>query len=262
MANNLMYKELKEINIDSDELIEFHRSKLLNKQMIHNVFKEFYKTCYNLSKSYNLTSKNGSNIEIGSGSSLFKHYYPDIISTDIKISKYNDMVLNAQDMINIPKNSVNTFFAINCFHHFPDPELFFNEIERTLEKGATCIIVEPYFGLLSSFLYKRLCDTEIFDKKQKNWQYMSSGPMSGANQALSYIVFFRDKNIFLKKYPNLEIVNTTIFNNYLRYLFSGGLSFKQLLPNFMEKPLIFIEFLLKPIKKLFALHHIVVLRKK
>ena len=105
-------------------------------------------------------------------------------------------------------------------------------------------------------------ETESFDKNQKDWNYISNGPMMGANQALSYVVFFRDLNEFLSKNPNLEIVHTTILNNYLRYLFSGGLNFKQLVPSWFEKPIKLMEFLLRPINKIFALHHIVVIRKK
>jgi SAM-dependent methyltransferase len=231
--------------------------------MIGDVFKEFYTKSFTLSEQYSLTNKkDGMKIEIGSGSSLFKYYFPSIQSTDIKIHKHNDMSLDAQDMTNIGDNSVETFYAINCFHHFPNPDKFFNELNRTLRVGGTCIIIEPYFGILSSFLYKRMFKTESFDKKQKDWNYISSGPMTGANQALSYIVFFRDLDKFLFENANLEIAHTTILNNYLRYLFSGGLNFKQLVPAWIEKPIKTIEFLLQPINKLFALHHIIVLRKK
>ena len=263
MINSLKYRELENIDVDSDELITFHRDILLNKKIINNVFHEFYTTCYELSKDYSKTdNKDGLRIEIGSGSSLFKYYYPDIISTDIKTHEHNDMSLDAQNMENIEDNSIESFFAINCFHHFPNPEKFFRELDRTLKSGGTCVVIDPYFGLLSSFLYKRMFATESFDKSQKDWHYISDGPMNGANQALSYIVFFRDIENFLKENPNLEIVKTTRFNNYLRYLFSGGLNFKQLVPDFMEKPLKIMEFLLRPINSLFALHHIVVIRKK
>ena len=171
------------------------------------------------------------------------------------------MSLDAQNMTNVMDNSIETFYAINCFHHFPNPDKFFRELNRTLKVGGTCIIIDPYFGMLGSFLYKRMFETESFDKSQRNWNYISNGPMTGANQALSYIVFFRDLELFLSKNPNLEIVQTTILNNYLRYLFSGGLNFKQLVPSWLEKPIKFMEFLLKPVNKLFALHHIIIIRK-
>jgi len=56
--------------------------------------------------------------------------------------------------------------------------------------------------------------------------------MEGANQALSYIVFKRDVHLFLKKYPQLELVEQKVFSNYLRYLLSGGLNFRQILPSY------------------------------
>ena len=258
----LRYSELENINADSEELITFHRNVLLNKKLINNVFREFYSTCYDLYQKYKKCDGDPLIIEIGSGSSLFKHYYPEIISTDIKKHEYNDMTLDAQDMQNVEDGSVDAFMAINCFHHFPAPDKFFEQIIQKLKCGGTCVIIEPYYGFLSKFLYSRMFETESFDKKQQNWDYIVKGPMSGANQALSYIVFERDRDILLEKYPEIEIVHKRIFNNYLRYLFSGGLNFIQLVPDFMEGPLKVTEALMKFVNKHFGLHHVVVIRKR
>jgi hypothetical protein len=107
-----------------------------------------------------------------------------------------------------------------------------------------------------------LFDSETFDKTQKDWNNQNLGIMNGANQALSYIVFSRDKKIFEEKYPNLEIVLQKPLNNYVRYIFSGGLNFKQLLPNICTPILKFIEFIFQPLAPVLALHHVIVIRKK
>jgi hypothetical protein len=49
--------------------------------------------------------------------------------------------------------------------------------------------------------------------------------------------------------------------NYLKYLLSGGLNFRQLLPNAFVPALSFIERLLLPFGRLLALHHVVVIKK-
>src|SRR5690606_34911690 len=124
------------------------------------------------------------------------------------------------------------FFLQNTFHHFPDPEQFFREVDRTLADGGGVVMLEPYHGALGSFLFKRMFKTEGFDKEFPSWQTPMTGPMNGANQALSYIVFKRDRARFEEMFPSLKIVAEEISTNYPRYLLSGGLNFRQLLPDF------------------------------
>jgi hypothetical protein len=97
---------------------------------------------------------------------------------------------------------------------------------------------------------------------QKEWVNEELGFMNGANQALSYIVFVRDKKKLEELYPNLEIVVQKPLNNYLRYLLSGGLNFRQVLPSFLSPLIKLWEFTLIPFNSVFALHHIIVIRKK
>jgi hypothetical protein len=85
--------------------------------------------------------------------------------------------------------------------------------------------------------------------------------MNGANQALSYIVFVRDRAEMERKHPSLKIVYEQRVGNYLKYIISGGLNFRQLLPDSLTGTVSFIEKLVWPFNRWFALHHIVVIRK-
>lgn len=249
---------LKGIDVDSDELVKVHRQIMLEKPMMNQVFKGFYISCMKFDEKY--FSSSGSRIEIGAGVSFFKDLYPEIISTDIKKAENLDKVLNALDM-DLADNSVRAFYGLNCFHHFPEPRKFFNELERTLVKGGGCVLIEPYYGPVASKMYKNLFDTETFDPQQENWE-SESGYMLGANQALSYIVFVRDKVKLEAEFPNLEIITTKVMNNYLRYLISGGLNFRSLLPSFMSPIIKFIEFVLQPFNNVLGLHYAIIIRKK
>ena len=246
------------VDVDSDELVKVHRKIMLEKPLMNKVFREFYDQCINLDKEY--FKGVGDRIELGAGVSFFKEVYPEIISTDIKKAENLDRVLDALDM-DLEGDSVRAFYGLNCFHHFPEPRKFFKELDRTLVEGGGCVLIEPYYGPIASKMYKDLFDTEIFDKGQKEWE-SNSGFMLGANQALSYMVFTRDKKQFEKEFPNLEIVETKIMNNYLKYLISGGLNFRVLLPNFMNPVISLFEFLLRPFNKVLGLHYAVVIRKK
>jgi len=162
--------------------------------------------------------------------------YPDVLATDIVPSENLDLVINAEQM-EFADSSVRVLYGQNCFHHFPNPRAFFKEAERVLVSGGGIILLEPYYGPIATFMYKRLFKTEGFDKSFRHWETPATGPMNGANQALSYIVFMRDREIFLRENPSLNIVHHSLVGNYLKYLFSGGLNFKKLCPDFLTKPI-------------------------
>ncbi len=248
------------INPDSEEMLAIHSKVLYEKPMMRNVFSEFYNACIQLDKHCFSPTK-GKQIEIGAGVSFFKKKYPEIISTDIKKAENLDMIVDAQHMP-FENNSVRAVYGINCFHHLSNPQLFFNELERVLTKGGGCILIEPYYGVVAKRFYKKIFDTETFDMNQKEWNNESLGFMNGANQALSYIVFKRDKKKFEERYPNLEIVMQKPLNNYMRYVLSGGLNFRQLLPSFFSPVIKGVEFLFIPLNAIFALHHIIVIKKR
>ena len=248
---------LKNVDYDSDDLLKIHGTILEEKKAMNNVFSHFYNRCMDLDEK--MFTGIGKRIEIGAGVSFMKKIYPDVIVTDVKRADHLDGVLDAQNM-NLDDVSVRAFYGINCFHHFPAPELFFDELNRVLAKGGGCILIDPYYGPLAGFLYAKLFKTETFDKSQREWSN-TAGVMVGANQALSYVVFVRDRVIYTSKFPNLKIIHMETLNNYLQYLISGGLNFKQMIPDFLFPVIRFVEFLLTPVSRLFALHHIIVIMK-
>ncbi|MBL7777075.1 MAG: class I SAM-dependent methyltransferase [Chitinophagales bacterium] len=246
-------------NPDSVEFLDVHRTVLQEKPMMREVFTEFYDACINLDKRY--FTGTGKRVEIGAGVSFFKKVYPEIVSTDIKPTPHLDMVVDA---LNMPfeNNSIRAIYGINCFHHFPNPDKFFNELERVLEPGGGCVLIDPYHGPVASVFYKNVFDTEDFNKEQKEWTNDGLGVMMDANQALSYIVFTRDADKLRAAHPDLEIVLQKPLTNYMRYLMCGGLNFRQLMPTFMSPLLKFKEWLLSPLATVFGLHHVIVIRKR
>ena len=73
----------------------------------------------------------------------------------------------------------------------------------------------------------------------------SAGAMSAANDALPWIIFFRDRARFELEFPELEIIRTEP-HTVLLYLLSGGVSMRSLVPGFAFKPLKTAERLLGP----------------
>jgi SAM-dependent methyltransferase len=252
-------KSLSEVNMDSDRRIMAHKQILSTKPMLRDVFDENFRLMEQLAKRH-LTS-DGDALELGSGAVSLKKILPTVITSDVMPSEYNDRCIDAMDM-DIRSNSLSAIFAQNVFHHIPNPEKFFHEADRVLRDGGGVIMIEPFYGPLASFIYRTFISDEIFDPKQQSWKSQLTGPMLGANQALSYIVFKRDKHIFEEKFPQFEIVETVILNNFLRYILSGGLNFSRLLPDWLAAPIRIMEFLLKPLNWVFGIHYVLVLRKK
>ena len=258
LRNALREPRLDDVDIDGDDRIAVHREILQRKPMLKGVFDEIYEKLWRLDQKH--FEGEGKRVEIGAGVSGFKKLHPDLVTTDILPAEHLDMVLDAHAM-DLPDASVRAFFGLNCFHHFHDPEQFFRELLRTLVPGGGCILVEPYYGPVAARFYENVFDSETFDSSQERWQ-SDAGVMQDANQALSCIVFQRDRDRFERLFPELEIVEARWLRNYPRYLLSGGLNFRQLLPSFTIPVIKAMELLLVPVGRLCALHHYIVLRKR
>jgi SAM-dependent methyltransferase len=259
--NLLLEPKLRGVDLQGFERIALHAEILAEKPLIREVFKEFYDTAVSLDRAY-FGDVAGFRIELGAGTSLFKKYYSDVISTDVQPAPYLDAVIDAEKM-NLGDASVRTLFGINCFHHFANPCRFFEEVLRVVKAGGGCVLIDPYFGLLSRLLYERLFSSEAYDCSARDWGYCADHAKEPRpNQALSYLVFFRDRAKFDVLFPQLEIVHARVLPNYLRYLLSGGLNFRQIIPTFAGPLLRAFEGALSPLARVFALHHVIVIRKR
>ncbi|QDC96503.1 class I SAM-dependent methyltransferase [Candidatus Methylopumilus universalis] len=249
------------ISVNDIDLLKEHRKILVTKPLLKSAFVSFYSEMVFLADKFFL--KTGKEIELGSGAGFFKHYRSKVITSDIRKDKKIDIELNAEKM-HLSNCSIRCFYAINVFHHIPNPKNFFSELVRVLKPGGGCILIEPHNGFFSALVHRNLHSDEYFDPNAKKWANQNiNGPMSGANQALSYIVFERDLSAFKKEYGDkLEIVYKGFTSNALRYLLSGGLNYRQLVPSFLEPVLYFIEKLMSPIIRFWSLHQIIVIRRK
>jgi len=246
------------MDVDGDNRLQLHRKILEKKRMLRQVFSEFHHLFRNLDRQF--LSGRGIEVELGSGVSPIRDSYPDVLATDIVYAPSLDRVINAEAM-DFADKSVRTIYGQNCFHHFPHPDQFLREVDRVLVPGGGVILLEPYYGPLATFMYKRLFCTEGFDKTALSWDTPVAGPMNGANQALSYIVFIRDRDQFERKHPSLVIVHQQLAGNFLKYLLSGGLNFRQLLPDSLTGFVGLLEKMISPLNRWISLHHILVIRK-
>jgi SAM-dependent methyltransferase len=239
--------------LDSPERTLYHRDIIISKKFLRELYiqwyNEFTKEIPNL--------PNDIFIELGSGGGFLKKLEPKVICTDILNLPNNDMTFSALD-IPFEDNSVGGIFMVDTMHHIPDAEKFLNEVDRVLAKKGKLIMIEPANSLWGKFIYKNF-HHEPFDLNG-DWTIPDKGPLSGANIALPWIIFERDKSIFKEKFPNLIIDNISYINPLL-YLISGGVSYRQLLPNFMFPIINIIDKLLPKISKQISMFQLIKISK-
>jgi hypothetical protein len=237
-----------------------HRQVVLHKHMLRVLFEGFYRECRAADQQL-FGHCPGRRVEIGSGSSFIKQLFPDIITSDIKRLPFTDVVFRAEQMP-FADNSLRAIYGINVFHHLPAPRVFFHEAQRVLHTRGGIVLIEPYCSTLGGWLFPRLHAAERFDPTASGWNTAAArGPASGANQALSYIVFTRDRAQFEREFPQLEIVLDRP-HTHLLYLLSGGVNFRQLVPDRATTLVQVLQALLAPANRWIALQHTIVLRKR
>ena len=247
------------LDLEGPERLVVHRRVLDGKPMLREVFREDHELLMAIDRR-TFGSTPGLRVELGAGVAPVSMTFPEVLATDVVNGPGLDRVLDAQAM-DLADGSVRALFGQNCFHHFPDPRRFLTEAERVLAPGGGVVLIEPYHGPAASLLYRHLFASEGFDKHMRSWQTAVGGSMSGANQALSYVVFVRDRVTFEEALPGLELVESRPLDNWVRYLLSGGLNFRQLVPSRSAGVLKALERALHPARRTLALHQVIVLRR-
>lgn len=251
--------ETRSLDIDGVDVTVAHRQVLLKKRMLRDLFANFYHECRKWDERF-FAGTQGKRLEVGAGSSIMKEFYPDVLTSDIKPLPFVDLVAPGESLP-FPDGTLRAIYGINVFHHFPDPAAFLNEAMRVLTPGGGVVLIEPYYGLFASWLFPRLHESEGFDPEMPDWvNHEQSGPCSRVNQALSYIVFRRDRARFQQQFPHLELLLDRP-HTHLRYLLSGGVNFRQLLPERLSFLAGWAEAAVSPLNRWLSLQHTVVLRK-
>ena len=196
-------------------------------------------------------------VELGSGGGFIKEVIEGVITSDILELPNVDKVFSALDMP-FEDSSVDAFFMFDVLHHIAEPGGFFKEAIRCLKPAGKIVMIEPANTLWARFIYKNF-HHELFDP-QAQWGLEESGPVSHGNGAMPWIIFSRDRGIFEKEFPELRIVR---MRNHtpLRYLLSGGLTLRQIVPSFTYPLVKGVEFILSAINNLVGMFQTIELEK-
>jgi SAM-dependent methyltransferase len=168
-------------------------------------------------------------LELGSGAGFMSDYVPGLITSDVLELPSVDRVIDACAPLPFSDGGLRGIAMVNTLHHLPDVTTFLEEATRCLQPGGTVSMIEPWNTGWSRFVYTRL-HHEPFEPGVASWAFDSSGPLSSANGALPWIVFDRDRGYFSERFPELEIQELRPIMP-IRYLLSGGVSMRALLPD-------------------------------
>ena len=244
------------VDLGSTEAGELQRRILTTKPSLRRVYERVYAKMLAASDAYVPGAE--VRIELGSGGGFLPEVDPSIVASDIRPIPGLDLVFDAQHAP-FRDASVDAVLAMHVIHHIPRIRLFFVELQRVLRPGGALIAVEPYWSPMAKVMYKHM-HPEPFNERADRWEFESTGPMM-SNQAMSYLLLERDRAVFEREFPALEIIELGAFDGP-SYLLTGGIWKQKLLPDGALARMWDFEDSHSAWKRFLALHHLFVLRRR
>lgn len=224
--------------------------------------KPLIKRCYDLwyrrlLQDCDSAPKGGRVVELGSGSSYLKQLRPDIVASDVAPGRV-DLLIDGR-RLPFPDGSIRALLLTHVFHHIPDVRLFLQEAARVLVPGGVVSLVDVTHTPFGRFFFSRF-HPEPYDDQAPEWSFPEGHSMLSSNQALSWIVFCRDRAVFARDFPELRLERAS-YLPWLSYLLSGGVNLRSFVPSFLAPVLPRVDRALKPLDGIFAIHWHLTLRR-
>jgi len=175
----------------------------------------------------------GAVLELGAGGGFMSDFVPGLITSELF---YCPNVQAVIDGLRLPfaAKSLRGVVMTNVLHHLPQPRFFFAEAARCVRSGGVIAMIEPWVSPWSKFIYTHL-HHEPFQPEAPLWELPTSGPLSGANDALPWIILSRDRQKFEQEFRQWRIELIKPMMPFC-YLLSGGVSLRGLAPSWSFEP--------------------------
>lgn len=170
-------------------------------------------------------------LELGSGAGFFKEVCPQAVTSEILLTPGVDLIADAC-VLPFADASLDAITMTDVFHHIPDVGGFLTEATRCVKPGGKLVMVEPWYTPWSGWVYSHL-HPEPFEPTA-GWEIPPTGPLSGANGALPWIVFKRDAALFAQRFPRWRIARIRPLMPFA-YLLSGGVSLRAVVPGWLYR---------------------------
>lgn len=255
MPGLLAEPSLAGLSVGSPEFFARQKELILERPLLKRCYDDWYARL--LADTRSVTSP-GLLLELGSGGSCLKDLEPAFITSDV----IPDVAERVIDACQLPfeNGALRAIALTHVLHHVPDVDRFFREAVRTLVPGGVITMIEVAHTPFARFFFDRF-HPEPYDDARAEWAFGQQDSMMDSNQALSWMIFVRDRARFETLFPDLEI-ECLSFTRWFTYLVSGGVTKRDIVPRFMIPLLEGVETLLTPLRPLFALHWHIRIRKK
>lgn len=212
------------LDIDSPSTTALRRRIVRDKPFLRQLYEEWYRLI-----QAEMPAISGEILELGSGAGFLDEYIDGLITSETFVTPGARVVLDGTKLP-FANSSLRAIVMTDVFHHISMPRAFLTEAMRCLKPEGAVVMVEPWLSPWSRFVYRRF-HHEPFEPEAERWEFPATGPLSGANGALPWMVFERDRTVFERDFPQLHIRGIRTMMP-IAYLLSGGVSMRSLMPGF------------------------------
>jgi SAM-dependent methyltransferase len=209
-------------DLDDPQTTSQRKRIIVEKRFLRQIYEEWYEEI-----DAALVGIQPPILELGSGGGFFRDGRHGVLASDVLPVHGLDLAADA-GRLPFRDAALGAIVMVNVLHHLPDPSAFFGDAARAVRPGGRLVLIEPWVTPWSRFVYRRL-HHEPFDMHAGAWSIPSAGPLSGANSAMPWIIFARDRARFEAEFPAWKIVSIDAGMPF-RYLLSGGVSLRSLAP--------------------------------
>jgi SAM-dependent methyltransferase len=237
------------LDVDDPRTTVVRRRIIQEKPFLRRLYQEWYAALVS-----RLPDGSAPILELGSGAGFLADLIPGLITSEVFSVPDISVVLDAR-RLPFPAGSLRAIVMTDVLHHIPDPAAFLAESTRTLTPHGRILMIEPWVTPWSRVVYTYL-HSEPFDPKAAQWGFPASGPLSGANGAMPWIMFARDRAAFETLFPQLTIRELTLMMP-ISYLVSGGVSMRGLSPGWSYSLWRTFERVIAPLNGLLAMFAVI-----
>jgi SAM-dependent methyltransferase len=241
------------LDLDDPRLTVRRRRIVCEKPFLSAIYREWYEALAGV-----VPSGREPALELGSGGGFLDRYIPRLITSDILPVTGLAVALDGCQLP-FPGSSMRAIVLTNVFHHLADVSAFLREAARVVKVGGVMAMIEPWNTPWSRFVYRHL-HHEPFDDRAVEWKLAGGGPLSSANSALPWVVFARDRVRFARECPAWHLDSIATMMPF-RYLVSGGVSMRALMPGWAFPAWTWFERALRPLDGALAMFARIVLTR-
>ena len=210
------------LDIDDPATTALRRRIIQEKLFLRDIYVDWYRALASA-----LPSGEGMVLELGSGAGFCRNHVPDLMTSEVFYCRFVDVILDGQ-LLPFRAKSLRGVVMTNVLHHVQRPDRFLLDAARCVRPGGVIAMIEPWASRWSRAVYERL-HHEPFEVDADLAGTCAGGPLTGANGAIPWILFSRDRALFERSWPQwrIETIEPTM---PFRYLVSGGVSMRTFMP--------------------------------